>query len=386
MPRDEVKVCEAPSDGVSAVRWDSSSRLLLASSWDSTVRLYDPFANVARTKIAQPSAVLDCDFVGDAERAVSGGLDGIVRLHGLSSGGETVLGSHDSAVRCVRHCAAAGPSCVVSGSWDHALKLWDVRAAEACVSTFKQPDKILSMCAGAHTAAAAGAPLLVVATAGRRIMLIDLRKPTEALQQRESSLKCQTRCVAQMPSGEGYTIGSVEGRVAVEYVDPSEEAQKRRCAGAHARALHTCHRRTPPCRLCSVRSHAVCPSAFRRYAFKGHKLKIGDVDTSFPVNAIAFHPQHGTFATGGCDGHVYVWDGNKKKRICALKRYPTSISSLAFSPDGESLAVASSYTYENGDVAHPPDEIYVRSVSLAEVKSKSSSKDKEKPQQADKEN
>ena len=26
------------------------------------------------------------------------------------------------------------------------------------------------------------------------------------------------------------------------------------------------------------------------------------VDTVYPVNALAFHPKWGTFATGGCDG------------------------------------------------------------------------------------
>ena len=337
MPASSENELAVTEDGVTCVRWEpqASSRLLLSSSWDGSIRLHDTSANLLRAQLQQPAPVLDVDFLGDASRAVSGSLDGGVRLHGLGSGGETVLGSHTSAVRCVRHCAALGPNAVVSGSWDHHVKLWDVRVADACVGTFEQPDKILSMCAGAPSApAASGLPMLVVATAGRQVVLLDLRKPGEALQRRESSLKCQTRCIAQMPSGAGYTIGSVEGRVAVEYVDPSAEAQQ------------------------------------RKYAFKAHRMQVGGVDTCFPVNAIAFHPRHGTFATGGCDGNVYVWDGDKKKRICVLRRYPTSIAALAFSADGEALAVAASYTYENGDVAHPPDAIYVRAVAPSEVKSK----------------
>ncbi|CAN0503802.1 unnamed protein product, partial [Scytosiphon promiscuus] len=38
-----------------------------------------------------------------------------------------------------------------------------------------------------------------------------------------------------------------------------------------------------------------------KYAFKGHRKG----DQVFPVNAMAFHPVYGTFATGGCD-KVYV--------------------------------------------------------------------------------
>ena len=53
----------------------------------------------------------------------------------------------------------------------------------------------------------------------------------------------------------GYALGSIEGRVAVEYIDPSPESQK------------------------------------RKFAFKCHRLKNeGGQDTIYPVNALAFHP------------------------------------------------------------------------------------------------
>lgn len=63
--------------------------------------------------------------------------------------------------------------------------------------------------------------------------------------------------------GQGFAVSSVEGRVAVEYFDNSEAAQS------------------------------------RKFAFKCHRRSIEGVDTAFPVNTIAFHPQLGTFATGG---------------------------------------------------------------------------------------
>lgn len=46
------------------------------------------------------------------------------------------------------------------------------------------------------------------------------------------------------------------------------------------------------------------------------------------------------------------------------------MSALAFSRDGSQLAVASSYSYERGDVEHGPDEIYVRRMQDVEVKPK----------------
>ncbi len=54
----------------------------------------------------------------------------------------------------------------------------------------------------------------------------------------------------------GYAVGSIEGRVAVEYIDPSAESQK------------------------------------RKFAFKCHRQKADNgEDTIFPVNALAFHPR-----------------------------------------------------------------------------------------------
>ena len=50
------------------------------------------------------------------------------------------------------------------------------------------------------------------------------------------------------------SMASVEGRIAVEYFDPSPEAQE------------------------------------KKYAFKCHRQTIDDVDHVWPVNALAFHP------------------------------------------------------------------------------------------------
>jgi cell cycle arrest protein BUB3 len=52
----------------------------------------------------------------------------------------------------------------------------------------------------------------------------------------------------------GYAIGSVEGRIGVEYFNPSPEIQD------------------------------------KKYAFKCHRQNIEDVDHVWPVNALAFHP------------------------------------------------------------------------------------------------
>jgi cell cycle arrest protein BUB3 len=93
----------------------------------------------------------------------------------------------------------------------------------------------------------------------------------------------------------------------------------------------------------------------------------------FGVNAVAFHPVTGAFATGGGDGYVCVWDGLKKKRLWQSTRYPASVACLAFSGDGRRIAVAVSRERRNENSEDDAtafsfsDAVFVRRVEDAEV-------------------
>ncbi|KAK7357605.1 hypothetical protein VNO80_16898 [Phaseolus coccineus] len=316
-----------PSDGITNLRFSNHSDHLLVSSWDKSVRLYDASANVLRGEFMHAGPVLDCCFHDDSS-GFSAAADNTVRRLFFSSNKEDILGRHDAPVRCVEYSYAAGQ--LITGSWDKTLKCWDPRGASGqertLVGTYPQPERVYSLSLVGHR--------LVVATAGRHVNIYDLRNMSQPEQKRESSLKYQTRCVRCYPNGTGYALSSVEGRVAMEFFDLSEASQA------------------------------------KKYAFKCHRKSEAGRDIVYPVNAIAFHPIYGTFATGGCDGYVNVWDGNNKKRLYQYSKYPTSVAALSFSRDGRLLAVASSYTFEEGPKSNEPDAIFVRSVNEIEVKPK----------------
>lgn len=305
------------------------------ASWDSSVRVYDVVENALRAKYTHKAGVLACAFA-DRGHIISGGIDKTLKLFDVNTGAETVVGTHDAAVRAVEVCAAGRgrEELVVSGGWDETIRFWD-RRTPRCVSTSKVPAKVFSM--SSCTAAGADGPTRVVAAlAGRQVVVFDVgRNLSVPEQQRESSLKYQTRAVKCFPDGTGFALSSIEGRVAMEYFDTSAEVQ------AH------------------------------KYAFKCHRARVGDVDTVYPVNALAFHKPFGTFASGGCDGCVFIWDGKNKKRLAQLRKYPTSIAALSFNDSGKLLAIASSYTFEEGEKdGVPPDQIFIREVQEAEVKPK----------------
>lgn len=64
---------------------------------------------------------------------------------------------------------------------------------------------------------------------------------------------------------------------------------------------------------------------------------------------------HNTFASGGSDGFISLWDHLTKKRMKHYPKYPTSISALAFSPDGTKLAIAASNEHDNSIAASGED-------------------------------
>jgi cell cycle arrest protein BUB3 len=286
------------------------------------VRLYDVNSNTLRASYQHVAPVLDCTF-SNRNTFYSGGLDRVVKEYDPSTGAEFQVGQHNAPVRCVEFHPEH--ELVISGGWDSALKLWDSRTRTP-VGTHPQPDRVYTMSISNHR--------IIVGTAGRHVNIYDLRRMDEPEQRRESSLKYQTRCIRAFPNGQGYALSSIEGRVAIEYFDPSPEAQA------------------------------------RKYAFKCHRVLVNGVDTVYPVNSIAVHPAYGSFATGGCDGLVNIWDGENKKRLSQLAKYPTSVAYMSFSADGQNLAVASSYTFEEGDKDHPPDSVFIHRVQDAEVKPK----------------
>lgn len=268
----------------------------------------------------------------------------------LSSGDQTVLSSHTAGVKSLVY--SSQHHILVSASWDSTLNIHHLSSASSPPTSIALPSKPFSI--------SLTATKLVVAMASRTLHIYDLASlasssssppqmidsqtrtaipvSIEPWQRRESSLKFMTRAVACMPNDAGYASSSIEGRVAVEWFDPSPESQA------------------------------------RKYAFKCHRqANEQGIDVVYPVNALAFHPVHGTFASGGGDGFVALWDGVAKRRIRQYQRYASSVSAVAFSGDGKFLAVAISPGFEDGreGVGEGVVKVFIRELGENEAKGKS---------------
>jgi cell cycle arrest protein BUB3 len=246
-----------------------------------------------------------------------------------------------------------GSDILASASWDGTLYLYDAQ-------NLSQPPSVVELPGKPHALAASPSKLVVAMTA-RLVHIYDL--PTVAKlvrhakngngatngvgaqitpwQQRESSLKFLTRAVSCMPNDEGYATSSIEGRVAVEWFEDTPESQARKYA-------FKCHRQAAP-------------------------EEEGGGDVVFPVNALAFHPVWGTFASGGGDGTVALWDAEAKRRMRLYQRFENSVAALAFSADGKYLAIGISPGFETGQEDYSGEgqtKLIVRELGETEAKGK----------------
>ncbi|KAL8758385.1 MAG: hypothetical protein Q9199_001519 [Rusavskia elegans] len=352
MATPQYELSDPPSDAISAIKFAPASLQLLVASWDKNVYLYDTSESGGRLlrTYQHRAPVLDVCFGDNDEDAYTTGLDWDVRRLNLSSGDQTVLSSHTAGVKSLVY--SSQHHILVSASWDSTLNIHHLSSASSPPTSIALPSKPFSI--------SLTATKLVVAMASRTLHIYDLASlasssssapqttdsqtrtailvSIEPWQRRESSLKFMTRAVACMPNDAGYASSSIEGRVAVEWFDPSPESQA------------------------------------RKYAFKCHRqANEQGIDVVYPVNALAFHPVHGTFASGGGDGFVALWDGVAKRRIRQYQRYASSVSAVAFSGDGKFLAVAISPGFEDGreGVGEGVVKVFIRDLGENEAKGKS---------------
>ncbi|EXJ76760.1 cell cycle arrest protein BUB3 [Cladophialophora psammophila CBS 110553] len=343
----QLSLSNLPADAISALRFSPhpNSLRFVVASWDKHAYIYEVTDGKTCTQIAKfehRAPVLDVCFGKDDNEIYTACLDWDVRRIEVASGTQTVLSTHDNGVRSVVY--SKEHSLVVSAAWDSTVHIHPGGDAGWSTATINLPSKPFSL--------AVSPSKLVVAMANRAVHIYELktlasecrssanslqnRLDIEPWQRRESSLKFMTRAVDCMPNDEGYASSSIEGRVAVEWFDPSNESQA------------------------------------RKYAFKCHRQPVDDVDVVYPVNAIAFHPIHGTFATGGGDGVVAIWDAVAKRRIRIYPKLASSVAALSFSSNGKYLATAISPGFEDGkdEIAEGSVGIFIRELGENEVKRK----------------
>lgn len=342
----DITVSNPPEDSISDLSFSPQQDLLAAASWDKKIRIYeiDPNTgnNQGRALYEHEGPVFSARWSIDGAKVVSGGADKQVKIFDLASQQAQQIGIHDAPVKSVRYveCGPTKTQVVVSGSWDKTLRYWDMRSPQP-ISTLNMPERVYCMDSSQK--------LLVVACADRHISIIDLNNPQQIFKNSMSPLKWQTRSVCCYPTGNGFAVGSIEGRCAIQYVDEIEQNK----FGFSFR----CHRKaaTGSSTSSSLRSSTMSES------------------NVYTVNSIAFHPIYGTFSTAGSDGTFCFWDKDARQRLKTFPAVNCTIPVTAFNKNGTIFAYALSYDWSQGYMANTPDypiQIKLHATKDEEIKQK----------------
>ncbi|KAJ2490308.1 RNA export factor gle2 [Coemansia sp. RSA 2050] len=305
-PTSDVEISQPPTDTVSEIAFSPKANFLAASSWDNEVRIWEIQNNgtsIGKASFAHQAPALCCVWSKDGTKVASGGADKAGRMFDISTGQTTQIAQHDAPIRCIKFVEAENSSPIVAtAGWDKMLKYWDMRQ-QTPIATVTLPERAYAMDCN-H-------PLLVVATAERKILIFDMNNPTTPFETAESPLKWQTRTVSCFAKKDGYSIGSIEGRVGIQYVDAK---LKEKC-----------------------------------FSFKCHRDSTNPMEALvYSVNSISHHPVYGTFATGSNDGSFMFWDKDARQKLKSHTNVGGPILSTAFNGDGKLFAYAIGYDWAQG--------------------------------------
>lgn len=314
-----------PNDSVQCLEWSPRANLVCAGSWDNELRVWEVQhqqaqvhsqvkADSANQQNKHTGAILDVAWDSTGGKVFSASADKTVKMWDLNTQQFTQIGAHDKAVKTCHFIPAL--NVVMTGGWDKCVKFWDMRSPQpAAVKMLQERVYCADVCDN----------LAVVCTADMNVInTYQLDKGVQDYRQVpfHHSMKMQIRCISAFkpePNAQhgttmaayGFALGSIGGRVGIQYIDPALEKKE------------------------------------ANFSFKCHRENSTQVHV---VNSIAFHPVHHTFATCGSDGRFVFWDKDSKQRLKYFDNIPAvaPITAGRFNADGQLFAYAFSYDWSKG--------------------------------------
>jgi mRNA export factor len=322
---------------------------LAAGSWDNSVRVFQisaggpagPIQAVPGPVNSTHKAPVLCVAFGPRNSPIenqvfSGSCDNtFCQWDYVSQRTIPVASAHQSPISCISGAMLGGSSpAIATAGWDKFLKYWDVRQPPTAPAIqVMLPERAYCMDVKEH--------LLTVGLADGSVNIYNLNSPNQPMKTTRTKLTAQLRDIKIWPDLNGFCVGSIEGRVSVEFFQEPKP---------NSSFTFKCHRED------------VMPGQ----KHQGQRV--------FPVNALAFN-HTGTFATGGADGVICFWDKLNRRKLKQLPKLPapSCVSALCFNSSSTLLAYANSYDWHKGHQFHnssAQNSLFIHRIIPGEISSR----------------
>ena len=335
-------------DTIQCLRFYPSKDLdyLASGGWDSKLRLFEIKYNIINSMTNFDSInitskeinvynhkkpILSLSWKGKTGTLFTGCADGSINYVDCQKNIFKKIGEHKYGCREVLYLEDYN-NVLITGGWDGALKLWDLRSPNPILS-YQFNNKIYTMSYNKN--------LLVVGLSESIVSYFDLKKLQQSKLEPEliysSHFKEQIKKISVFRDGNGYFEGSSIGKVAVKFVEKYNtkfDKEKNEIKNIKDFSFR-CQR-----------------------DFKDNKFY------AFTVNDISVNPVYGSVCTVGGNGIYSIWDLNKRQRLYQAKNVEDKvpITACEYNIKGDLLAYASGYDWSKGaQYAHlyPRPKIYL---------------------------
>ncbi|KAK8886965.1 mitotic spindle checkpoint protein Bub3 [Tritrichomonas musculus] len=307
-------------EGISTVHFcPNNQKIISMTTWSGAIHLYDIESKeqIFNSTFNSPlicSTFVDDNSGNDFSTIAVGDTEGSIYL--INSSSSTTLKWHTDGISSLSIFPETG--LLLSSSWDKTLALWNTSQSPetSLIGHIDFNEKLMF--------ASACSENRIVAYGHRNtVFVLDVRNP-DHIERRVSSLGKQIRsfCISA-PDHFGWAIGSIDGRVAIEYFgDIKHQAQ--------------------------------------RFSFSCNRHEEEEKTIVYPVSCLAFHPVTGILTSGSSKGSIYFWDIQNKRKLTEVQSpFNNSVAAIDYNKDGTLLAIAYSYTWEKGDIEHPEDRVLI---------------------------
>ena len=331
-----LRTLEEHTSHVSSVAFAPDGKTLASNTiWSNTVKLWDARSGaLLRTLEGHTSGIRSVAFAPDGKTLASGSSDKTIKLWDAHSGELLrTLEGHTKYVRSVTF--APDGSTLASSSRDATVKLWDARSGEL-LRTLEGHTQGISSVAFApdgKTLASSGGDNTIKlwdAHSGELLRTLEghtgwVISVTFAPDGQTLASGSEDKTIKLWDARSGALLRTLEGHTNYVYSVAFAPDGKTLASGSLDRTI----------KLWDARSGELLLSIDARGP--NHKRK-GHTDW---VSSVAFAPDGNTLASGSGDYTIKLWDTRSGETLRTLEGHANYVRSVAFAPDGNTLASGS---------------------------------------------